>query len=97
MHTGSAHRWAYEAFVGPIPEGLEIDHLCRNRACVNPAHLDPVTHQENMSRGKAARMTHCHKGHPFDEANTRMEAYGSRRCKECNNAASRRYRERKAN
>jgi hypothetical protein len=46
-----AHRVAYEAAVGPIPEGLEIDHLCRNRACCNPAHLEPVTHQENIQRG----------------------------------------------
>lgn len=47
-----AHRFAYELLVGPIPEGLELDHLCRNPACVNPAHLDPVTHRENVRRGK---------------------------------------------
>jgi hypothetical protein len=45
-----AHRWAYEALVGPIPEGLQLDHLCRNPPCVNPAHLEPVTHAENMRR-----------------------------------------------
>ena len=48
----AAHRWAYEALVGPIPEGLELDHLCRNRKCVNPAHMEPVTHKENTLRGE---------------------------------------------
>jgi len=47
------HRWAYEHFIGPIPEGLVIDHLCRNRRCVNPAHLEPVTAEENWRRGDA--------------------------------------------
>lgn len=59
-----AHRFAYERFVGTIPAGLQIDHLCRTRLCVNPAHLEPVTNRENVLRGLAATRTHCAKGHP---------------------------------
>lgn len=65
-----AHRFAYECLVGPIPDGLELDHLCRNPSCVNPAHLEPVTHRENMRRGVLGARTHCLHGHPFDEENT---------------------------
>jgi len=68
-----AHRMAYVLEVGPIPEGLTIDHLCRVRICVNPSHLEPVTQQENSRRGQGnhyAVATHCIHGHPFDEANT---------------------------
>jgi hypothetical protein len=70
-----AHRLAYERIHGPIPVGLEIDHLCRVRHCVNPDHLEAVTRRENQLRGfglsgVAARRTHCPKGHPYDEANT---------------------------
>lgn len=53
--TVGAHRYAYELVVGPIPTGLELDHLCRVRNCVNPAHLEPVTHAENLRRGREAR------------------------------------------
>ncbi len=74
-----AHRLVYEVYKGTIPEGLQLDHLCRNRWCVNPAHLEPVTFQENISRGKRetaaqrfSRITHCKQGHPFDDANTRI-------------------------
>jgi len=71
-----AHRFAYEALVGPIPEGLELDHLCRNRACENPWHMEPVTCQVNVLRGIGlaalnAAKTHCPQGHPYDADNTR--------------------------
>jgi hypothetical protein len=85
-----AHRVAYELVVGPIPDGLELDHLCRNPSCVNPEHLEPVTHRENMRRGTGvfgvnARKTHCNSGHLYDEANTIWEPNGSRRCRMCKN------------
>jgi len=69
------HRVAYELLVGPIPDGLTLDHLCRNPGCCNPAHLEPVTMRENILRGtqiaaQNAAKTHCKRGHPFDEANT---------------------------
>lgn len=84
-----AHRYAYEHFVGQIPDGLQIDHLCRNRGCVNPDHLEAVTHQENMRRGiKGSLTTHCPKGHPYDEANTYRGPSGRRTCRACRSAAS---------
>lgn len=64
----AAHRWSYEQVVGPISEGLTLDHLCRVRNCVNPAHLEPVTLEENLARIPAR--THCPKGHAYNEANT---------------------------
>ena len=89
-----AHRYAYELLAGPIPAGLQIDHLCRNRLCVNPAHLEPVTQQENIARGDAGAhygsRTHCKWGHPFDETNTGYRKNGGRYCRAC---ARRRYRE----
>lgn len=89
-----AHRFAYEHFMGTIPDGLEIDHLCRNRACVNPEHLEAVTRQVNQLRGEsvsgaASRRTHCPKGHSYDDANTHVTRDGSRRCIKCNREASR--------
>ena len=79
-----AHRWAWESVNGPIPDGLTIDHLCRNTKCVNPAHLEPVTGPENTRRANAYR-THCKWGHPFDEANTYIGKNGNRWCRSCRN------------
>jgi hypothetical protein len=80
-----AHRYAYELARGPIPAGLTIDHLCRNRACVNPAHLEPVTNRENIQRA-AALKTHCPQGHPYDETNTYRHKGHGRECRTCVNA-----------
>jgi hypothetical protein len=83
-----AHRVSYERHVGPIPDGLHIDHLCRNRACINPRHLEPVPQAVNSLRGISipainARLTHCRRGHEFNAANTRIEGDGGRRCLAC--------------
>lgn len=85
------HRLMYELEVGKIPKGLQLDHLCRNRACINPAHLEPVTAQENVRRGIAppaqnAKKTHCHKGHEFDKIYTNANTGEvERRCTICRN------------
>lgn len=91
-HTTTAHRVVYERLVGPIPEGLDLDHLCRNRQCVNPRHIEPVTRIENLRRGRLAlRADHCKHGHPFTEANARY--VGDRRfCRACDRDRARRYR-----
>jgi hypothetical protein len=78
-----AHRWIYEQLVGPIPEGLTLDHLCRNRSCVNVEHLEAVTLRENCSRGEKARRTHCPHGHEYTPANTIWNKRGDLRHREC--------------
>lgn len=89
-----AHRLAYEWLVGPVPEGLTLDHLCRVRNCVNPAHLDPCTAGENAARSPLApywvkaRATHCKNGHEFTTENTRLH-HGRRACRACVNAYAR--------
>ena len=95
-----AHRASYIMFRGPIPEGLEIDHLCRVRKCVNPEHLEIVTHIENMQRGnrfdigKLNRVkTHCPQGHLY----SMVDAAGARRCRSCHNITSRKSAERRKN
>lgn len=87
----TAHRYAYEVLVGAVPSGLELDHLCRNRACVNPDHLEPVTRTVNVRRGLAPAVaatrhlavTHCPQGHPYDAANTYIRKSGARQCRAC--------------
>lgn len=90
------HRWAYILFRGVILPGLELDHLCSTPCCVNPDHLDPVTHKENNQRGnsistKHAQKTHCPQGHPYDEENTSYTRGKGRACKTCRREKSRPY------
>lgn len=92
-----AHRFSYELHVGKVPSGLQLDHLCRVRRCVNPTHLEPVTAQVNTLRGNTLQArnkakTQCPKGHVYDKANTRLNKNGGRACKACErerNAVSR--------
>jgi len=87
-----AHRWAYEHFVGAIPDGLVIDHLCRNRRCVNPDHLEPVPQRVNVARGVGnGSQTHCPQGHPYDGPNLRIYR-GARFCRTCSSTYHRRRR-----
>jgi hypothetical protein len=92
-----AYRVSYEEFIGPVPAGLELDHVCRRPECINPAHLEPVTHRENILRGSApaalqARKTHCVNGHPLSGENLRLEGR-HRRCRICAIERARRWRD----
>lgn len=95
-----AHRVMYEALVGPVPAGKELDHTCRVRRCVRPDHLEPVTHRENLLRGdtlaaRHAKVTHCPRNHEYTPENIIWK--GTRRnCRACHNAAQVARRERKA-
>jgi hypothetical protein len=92
-----AHRVSYEQMVGPIPEGLELDHLCRNTLCVSPEHLDPVPHRVNMERYARSNDLSCKRGHLRGPENTYITPQGKRRCRPCNAERQRRYnKERKA-
>lgn len=103
--TGPVHRAYYEHYVGPIPKGLTIDHLCEVKLCVNPEHLEPVTSRENNLRspntlaGKNVRKTHCINGHPLFGENlatrTSKDGHVHRVCKKCRVASVQRYRARK--
>lgn len=93
-----AHRFSYELYCGQIPEGLEIDHLCSVRSCVNPDHLEPVSRIENVRRSAAGyyrrtpennvnkRKTHCKNGHPYEGDNLYVTSKGVRQCRTCHRA-----------
>lgn len=99
-HNGKpagAHRVAYELLVGPIPDGLDIDHLCRVRCCCNPAHMEPVTRRVNLLRAESlaainARKTHCPKGHAYEGNNLRTLPNGERKCKICSHETLQRFK-----
>lgn len=90
-HTVKAHRWSYAIFIGLIPDNMEIDHLCSNPSCVNPNHLEVVSHKTNVKRGKAGAAivrrqrgkTHCPQGHPYSSENTYTSPQGYRQCRQC--------------
>ena len=85
------HRAVYEYMRGAIPAGLELDHLCRQRNCINPWHCDPVTHAENVRRYQALK-THCPKGHEYAGENLTYNSKGGRKCKQCEREYNATYR-----
>jgi len=95
-----AHRVVYALINGEIPYGKTLDHLCRNRSCANPEHLEPVSHKENLRRGETGKKTgrkqkektHCPQGHPYDKHNTHYRSSGERVCMSCNRDRQRRRR-----
>jgi hypothetical protein len=95
VHNGKATtviRVAYMLYVGPIPDGLELDHVvCNDMHCVNYTHVEPVTHRVNAQR-RGARRTHCVNGHEFTVENTYVKSTGQRQCRTCNREWARRHR-----
>lgn len=95
-----AYRWSYENFIGLVPNNLQLDHLCRNRICVNPNHLEPVTQQENIKRGEAGKnliemqlsKVLCPKNHKYDKENTYIRPDGGRGCRKCRAEANKKQR-----
>ena len=89
-----AHRFSYEYYNGKIPEGFEIDHLCRNTNCVNPSHLEAVTHKENCRRGISFQgsKTHCKRNHPYNKINIYHTPDGGRECRICRKISNEKYR-----
>jgi len=93
------HRITYTFLVGDIPDDLEIDHLCKNKPCCNPEHLEPVTRSENIRRGtqwhhtveRESSKTRCPRGHQYDQINTYITAKGHRQCRLCKRIAGQKY------
>lgn len=90
--TTRAHRIAYERIYGPVPDGLELDHLCRVKACINPDHLEAVTHVENLARQIRFPKIVCPQGHRYEGENLYVDPRGGRRCRECKRAENARYK-----
>ncbi|MFY1862077.1 HNH endonuclease signature motif containing protein [Achromobacter xylosoxidans] len=97
-----AHRVVFELLRGSIPDGLVLDHLCRNPSCVNPEHLEPVTQRENLLRGKTiiaanAAKTHCPHGHPYAGDNLKINVNGQRVCVTCSRISDKKYNAKRNN